>query len=444
MLPEADHKAALLQALRASRGNNMGEQFGRLMLEIFGRHGLVVASPHIFATRMGELISRAIENAERVEELLLDSKKRLEESGYTCDSVWEAPLDLYRLSAGQRHRLRYADGMYTDELTGESMTPGSVAIELKRSPEAFTTGVMLSPLAQDYCLPCVAHIAGPGGIAFLGLQKSLFDTLYVAYPQVCPQISATFVDGNCEQALASVSKTVIDVLTPTVSGEEEVLPPDHQGQVKLLVSRVSEAIAAYRSRRRDKAQVFIEASREAQATIAEALRSLPSDQVLSEQLEAAMNAYEQFGAKVGDLSASVHGRLEQLRHTLSGAMPEALRPAALDEAVARTHEAAGALVVAAESDEPDALRQLASSIVGELDRVAYAALEASEQEAAEAVTSEEAMMNVLVPKGGLQEDTVSFLYFINQRGPELFDKAVDQLDPFDFRHQVLYLDRKVV
>ena len=51
------------------------------------------------------------------------------------------------------------------------------------------------------------------------------------------------------------------------------------------------------------------------------------------------------------------------------------------------------------------------------------------------------LMNVLVPRGGLQEDTIATIHFLNEYGPTLFQATLEHLDPLDFLHQVVYLEK---
>ena len=70
------------------------------MARVFGEQGLVIACPRIFRQEISALMGRAIENPERVDRLLQQQKKSLEDKGYPCHTKWDDPLWLYRLTDG--------------------------------------------------------------------------------------------------------------------------------------------------------------------------------------------------------------------------------------------------------------------------------------------------------------------------------------------------------
>jgi uncharacterized protein YllA (UPF0747 family) len=47
----------------------------------------------------------------------------------------------------------------------------------------------------------------------------------------------------------------------------------------------------------------------------------------------------------------------------------------------------------------------------------------------------------MFPGGGLQEREVNFFYYANKYGIGVIDRLYDSLDPFDFEHKLLFLNR---
>jgi bacillithiol biosynthesis cysteine-adding enzyme BshC len=439
LLPATEHTAWLLSTLRETGGRNLGDHFAQLMSRVFGDHGLVIAAPHVLRQRSAELIGRAIQNSSQVESLLSAAKQGLEERGYGC-YFWDNPLDLFYVEGGVHQRLRYQDDTYRNESTGAEISPSDLAAELSKHPERYSTGVMLSPMAQNFALPCVAQIAGAGGVAFFALQKSLFDTLYVAFPQICPQISATFVDAAADKGLQALGEGLAELLTPQeASGLEE--KPDHGAILSGLRQDVVKAVEAYRHTEKDIAGKIAAATREAKAGVLSALGRIATRLPVGEVRAKAAGALKRFEQKAAGVSSDVADELEALRTELGDALREHVEAPALNGALDALKQAAEALEKAGQIHVDETVDAFFAGLDRRLDKLGRDAIAAAERAASEGAGGAESARTVLAPNSWLQEDTIALPWLLNQRGPGVVDAALDALDPFEFRHQVLYLDR---
>ncbi|MDA1475653.1 bacillithiol biosynthesis cysteine-adding enzyme BshC [Bacillus changyiensis] len=73
---------------------------------------------------------------------------------------------------------------------------------IQEKPEAFSNNVVTRPLMQEYLLPTLAFIAGPGEINYWGELKSAFHVMDFKMPPVVPRLNITFLERHIEKKLA--------------------------------------------------------------------------------------------------------------------------------------------------------------------------------------------------------------------------------------------------
>lgn len=70
-----------------------------------------------------------------------------------------------------------------------------------QNPEAFSNNVVTRPLMQEYLLPTLAFIAGPGEINYWGELKGAFQVMGYKMPPVVPRLQVTFLERHIEKKL---------------------------------------------------------------------------------------------------------------------------------------------------------------------------------------------------------------------------------------------------
>ncbi|MDI5788143.1 bacillithiol biosynthesis BshC [Bacillus licheniformis] len=69
-----------------------------------------------------------------------------------------------------------------------------------QNPEAFSNNVVTRPLMQEYLLPTLAFIAGPGEINYWGELKGAFQVMGYKMPPVVPRLQVTFLERHIEKS----------------------------------------------------------------------------------------------------------------------------------------------------------------------------------------------------------------------------------------------------
>jgi uncharacterized protein YllA (UPF0747 family) len=165
----------------------------RLQLETFQANGLVVLDP-----RMAEFRRAALPLYERYAELHGEVRRALDDAGDAIAALGLPPgftraqteFALFEETDGVRRRLAPREGEAALARAREAARPGLLP------------GAALRPIAQDFVLPTLALVAGPGEIAYLAQLEEAARMLGVTPAAIVPRWSATWLPAAALQACA--------------------------------------------------------------------------------------------------------------------------------------------------------------------------------------------------------------------------------------------------
>ncbi|MBX5476721.1 MAG: bacillithiol biosynthesis cysteine-adding enzyme BshC [Clostridia bacterium] len=186
--------AAVVSSLERSR--TLGEWFARQMAALFEHAGLVLLDPmspeirRLASAPLAALMARP----EAVSEALAEGERRVRAAGFAPQMpIDERSLHLFRYVQGRRLAL-VRDGDRAATRHGEwsidlARLPEAIAAE----PEMFSPAAPLRPLVQDWLLPTVAQVGGPGELAYLPEVLPVYGVAGWQPPVWTPRLSATVV-----------------------------------------------------------------------------------------------------------------------------------------------------------------------------------------------------------------------------------------------------------
>ncbi len=216
-MPFADEVLAAVEQAYApgvTPGTTMGASFQALMQSLTRNLGLIFLDPLDPAIRAiaAPLIAKAVRSAKEIKPRLIERDKQLQAAGYHAQVHVDAQTSLFfLLEKGERVPVRRKDSDYSDL--------ADRAAEV--SPNA-----LLRPVMQDYLLPTVAYIGGPGELAYLAQSEVLYDALLGRMPVMMSRSAFTLLDARSVKLLERYKLTV-----------EQVMVPEHE-----LADRVARAL----------------------------------------------------------------------------------------------------------------------------------------------------------------------------------------------------------
>jgi bacillithiol synthase len=162
----------------------------------------------------GPMFERMLEKREAVNLHVREASRAVEGMGYVPQAEQaEGSVNLFFFdSRGERVLLQEANGVITDRKRTFSMS-GDEALRLVREePERFSNNVMTRPVMQDYVLPTLAVVLGPGEIAYWALTKETFHEFGFRMPILVPRLEFTLVEGSIQKNMDKFQLSYDDVM----------------------------------------------------------------------------------------------------------------------------------------------------------------------------------------------------------------------------------------
>jgi bacillithiol biosynthesis cysteine-adding enzyme BshC len=164
--------------------------------------------------------------------------------GVNCFVLWN----------GRRSLVRDADGLRLRD-SGKDIPASELRRLAREQPELLSPNVALRPVVQDYLLPTIAYVAGPGELAYFAQLRPLYEAFEVPMPLVIPRASFTLLEPRIARLLARFRLGLPDLTLEPEQLASRVLraqlPPDFEATlakaregVDEIFRGVGEAVAA--------------------------------------------------------------------------------------------------------------------------------------------------------------------------------------------------------
>lgn len=237
LLPETEFTRDLLDRLGAAYapGRTWVGAFGRLWAGLFP--GLVLLNPSdprikalaapVFrreVQRSGEIVQAA---ARRDEEIVAKGYELQVRTGYP---------NFFWLVDGERRGVEYSEGRFRIAEGGEDIT-GHLDSYSHYSPK-----VLLRPVTQDFLLPNLATVLGPGEVAYFSQAEALFAAHGVVPSIAYPRAAATIVERPAARLLESAA-VAFETLAEGPAAIFDKVKPEHPEE--RLFDQATAAIEAF-------------------------------------------------------------------------------------------------------------------------------------------------------------------------------------------------------
>ena len=183
-------------------GETYGSAFGKLLARLLKDSGLILLDPlDIRIHRLAEpLLTRAVEDRDSIDRVLLERDKELESAGYAPQvKVTSRSTVLFHISSAGRQAITHDDGTFR---SGErSWTKQDLLSAVRSEPENFSPNALFRPVVQDYLLPTVSFIVGPAEISYLAQSEVLYRHLLGRMPVILPRPDFTLLDAKAQRLL---------------------------------------------------------------------------------------------------------------------------------------------------------------------------------------------------------------------------------------------------
>lgn len=188
--------------------------FGQMMSRLLSKYGLVFIDPSDPSVKnlMAPIFQREIESPLKSVEIVNSAGERLRSLGY--ESQIEKSDDstcLFIEESGTRRKLFFREGNYEIDGSGMKLSKNQLLETLQIAPWRFSPNVALRPVIQDYILPTVTYVAGPGEASYFAQLNNLYEYMNVSMPIIHPRAGFTIVESKVQRIMEKNGLEISDL-----------------------------------------------------------------------------------------------------------------------------------------------------------------------------------------------------------------------------------------
>jgi len=178
-----------------------GKAFGKWILHLFGKHGLILAGTNHKKAKeiIKDSLQKSVERTTDNFDALSKKSDELKQAGYH-QQVYVQPSNLFWIDEdGNRQKLNFENGGWSADNEKVKWKAPELINEINNHPDRFSPNVFLRPVTQNFLLPAAAYVAGPGEIAYYAQTKEFYKGFGLEIPIILPRFSATIIESGIDR-----------------------------------------------------------------------------------------------------------------------------------------------------------------------------------------------------------------------------------------------------
>jgi bacillithiol synthase len=193
-------------------GNAVGQAFGKLILHLFGKHGVVLAGTNSsFAKEMiVQPMQKSVEQTEENYDALTSTSDKLLKAGYH-NQVHLQHSNLFWID-DEKNRIKISteNGKWSADGDGKNWNQKELIDDIEKNSDRFSPNVFLRPVVQNYLLPAIAYVAGPGETAYYAQMKTFYRQFGLKMPLILPRFGATILESGIDRVFRKLPFSVAE------------------------------------------------------------------------------------------------------------------------------------------------------------------------------------------------------------------------------------------
>ncbi len=208
----------------AKLAKSYSDWFIAMLYQVLGPYGLIIIDP--MQPKIAELF-RPLFEAELAKPLLSSqfinkAAAELEVLGFKAQiGRAEGASNLFLEEDFKRQLLKF-DGkkFYTDN---QEYSKADLLAILDKNPATITPAAGLRPITQDFILPTIATVVGPGELAYFSQLKEVFELHKVRMPLIQPRLTATVLEPPVIRIMKKFDLDLLDIANLEKIKQEKLL-----------------------------------------------------------------------------------------------------------------------------------------------------------------------------------------------------------------------------
>lgn len=172
---------------------NLSAATAAVVHHLFGKFGLVILDANNKGLKRNFVPVMEDEMFHQSSESLVQkTNEKLLDLGYK-PQVHPRPINFFMLQSDARRRIEKEKNKWRTVGSDHIFDESEMQTLLQNSPEVFSPNVVLRPVYQEFTLPNIAYIGGPGEISYWCQLKSVFEHHHVPFPILVMRDSALVI-----------------------------------------------------------------------------------------------------------------------------------------------------------------------------------------------------------------------------------------------------------
>lgn len=207
-LPATDFSDDLWEILDQcySSSETFGTSFGRIILKLFGKYGLILAGSNHDGLKklIIEPLVKSVRDVAMHHQTLSNSTKALAENKYHTQVTVQSSNLFHIGEDGSREKLQNSENKWFTDGSKSSLSSEELIRKIESQPEQFSPNVFLRPVIQNHILPVISYVAGPGEIAYHAQMRDYYQQFGIKMPVITPRFSATLIESSIDRIIGKL------------------------------------------------------------------------------------------------------------------------------------------------------------------------------------------------------------------------------------------------
>lgn len=210
-------------------GRSLASAFGALISELFSSQGLLVVAPEWLRSLARPVVARALNAPHEIGDAIERGIQEVKGRGLRAQVGSRFPLFFFERTGGvpRRQHLTPVDGGFRVDGSERFLSTEEANDILEKSPESYSTGVLLRPIVQQATLPVGLAVGGPAELSYFSQLGDLFRLFELPATPITIRMHATLIEGKIGRALRRVDSLdqILETL-PRASEARDLISPD--------------------------------------------------------------------------------------------------------------------------------------------------------------------------------------------------------------------------
>lgn len=203
---ETDHTNALLQHVkRCLRSSETFTDFFELLIaDLFQEEGLILVNSGDPGIKKLEtsMFQQILKHNDELSDAVSNQQQIMREAGYNpIIESGKEQANLFYEYEGERFLVEKEDGVFVIKELDLKWTKDELHTHMEEKPECFSNNVVTRPLMQEFLIPTLAFIGGPGEVNYWGELKQAFSLMGLKMTPVMPRLNITILERHIEKKL---------------------------------------------------------------------------------------------------------------------------------------------------------------------------------------------------------------------------------------------------